>query len=165
MFPAWPWLARVAAREKYQGQGQGGGADYFGGQPAGITISGPTIPRSNVSGPVRMMDTRDGTGGVTGPVGPGAMVSLQVTGVNGVPAAFVNAVILNVTVTGATASSFVTVCPDGQARPATSNIDFTAGQTTANLVIVPVGADGKVDFYNNAGSVDIIADIVGYFPA
>jgi hypothetical protein len=54
------------------------------------------------------------------------------------------------------------VFPDGTARPATSNLNFTAGETIPNLVIVPVGADGKVDFYNDsAGTVQLIADLSG----
>src|ERR1019366_474998 len=115
--------------------------------------------------PVRMMDTRNGTGGVTGPVGAGATVSLQVAGQSGVPAAGVTAVVLNVTATSPTAASYVSVYPDGTARPAASNLDFAAAQTIANLVVVPVGADGKIDFYNAAGTVQLIADLSGYYTA
>jgi hypothetical protein len=115
--------------------------------------------------PVRMMDTRNGTGGVTGPVGAGATVSLPVAGKNGVPAAGVTAVVLNVTATSPTAASYVSVYPDGTTRPAASNLDFTAAQTIANLVVVPVGADGKIDFYNAAGTVQLIADLSGYYTA
>jgi hypothetical protein len=113
--------------------------------------------------PVRMMDTRYGTGGVSGPVGPGATVSLQVAGADGLPASGVTAVVLNVTAVNPTTSSFVTVYPDGQARPGVSNLNFTAGETIPNLVIVPVGSDGKVDFYNRAGDVNLVADVFGYF--
>jgi len=77
----------------------------------------------------------------------------------------VTAVVLNVTATGPTASSFVTVYPDGGTRPVTSDLNFTAGETIPNLVVVPVGADGKVDFYNDAGSVNLIADLSGYYTA
>jgi hypothetical protein len=83
--------------------------------------------------------------------------------VDGVPSSGVTAVVLNVTAVGGTASSFVIVYPDGQARPGTSNLDFAKGQTIANLVVVPVGADGKVDFYNDAGSVNLVADLDGYY--
>src|SRR5260370_6741436 len=69
---------------------------------------------------------------------------------------------MNVTVTGATAGSYVTVYPDGQPRPGTSSLDFAKGETIPNLVIVPV-VDGKVDFYNLAGTVNIIADMTGYY--
>jgi GH25 family lysozyme M1 (1,4-beta-N-acetylmuramidase) len=115
------------------------------------------------AGPARVLDTRNGTGGYTTPVGAAKTISLQVTGVHGVPSTGVTAVVLNVTATGPTASSFVTVYADGQARPITSNLDFTAGQTIPNLVVVPVGANGKIDFYNSAGRVNLIADLAGYY--
>jgi hypothetical protein len=39
-----------------------------------------------------------------------------------------------------------------------------AGQTVANLVIAPVGADGKVALYNGSvGTVQLLADVSGYF--
>jgi hypothetical protein len=117
----------------------------------------------NPVGPVRILDTRNGTGGYTTPVGPGATISLQVTGKDGVPSSGVTAVVLNVTAVNPTASSYVTVYPDGQARPLASNLNFTAGETIPNLVVVPVGRNGKVDFYNAAGSVNLVADLAGYY--
>jgi hypothetical protein len=117
------------------------------------------------TGPVRVLDTRNGTGGFTAPVGANSAISLQVTGNNGVPPARVTAVVLNVTATDPTASSFVTVYPGGTTRPSSSSLNFTAGETIPNLVIVPVGSDGKVDFYNHAGSVNLVADLTGYFYA
>ena len=62
-----------------------------------------------------------------------------------------------------TDSSFVTVYPDGTSRPETSNLDFPAGQSTANLVMAQIGADGSVDIWNHSGSVDLIADLTGYY--
>jgi YVTN family beta-propeller protein len=113
--------------------------------------------------PSRVLDTRNGTGGYTTPVGPGGKISLQIAGVDGLPSSGVTAVVLNVTATDPTASSYVTVYPDGEIRPTASNLNFTAGETIPNLVIVPVGADGQIDFYNNTGSVDLVADLAGYF--
>src|SRR5258708_35575172 len=110
------------------------------------------------------MGPRYGTGVARQPVGGGARVSPQVAGTNGVPASGVTAVVLNVTVTGPTANSYVTVYPDGQPRPGTSSLNFTKGETIPNLVIVPV-VNGKVDFYNAAGAVNIIADMTGYYTA
>jgi hypothetical protein len=37
------------------------------------------------------------------------------------------------------------------------------GQTIPNLVVVKVGANGKVNFYNAGGSTHVIADVVGWF--
>ncbi len=113
--------------------------------------------------PVRILDTRNGTGGYDAPVGPGGTLSLPVEGVDGVPSSGVTAVVVNVTVTEPTDSSFVTVYPDGTALPTASNLNFTAGETIANLVTVPVGADGDIDFYNHTGSTDLVADLEGYY--
>ncbi|MEU4731480.1 hypothetical protein [Streptomyces sp. NPDC023588] len=116
----------------------------------------------SAAGPVRLLDTREGTGARAGAVGPGGSVSLQVTGAAGVPAQGVTAVVLNVTVTNPTEASHLIVHPHGIARPGVSNLNYTAGQTVANLVVVPV-VDGQVTFYNNSGSTDVIADLNGYF--
>ncbi len=109
----------------------------------------------------RMLDTRNGTGAPTAPIGPGGTLALTVTGLDGVPTD-ATAVVLNVTVAGPTAGGYLTVFPDGQSLPGTSNIDFSAGQTLSDLVTVPV-TDGKVDFYNSAGSTNVVADLQGYF--
>ncbi|MGI5138382.1 MULTISPECIES: N-acetylmuramoyl-L-alanine amidase [unclassified Streptomyces] len=114
--------------------------------------------------PTRVMDTRNGTGVPQAQVGPGGTVTLQVTGKAGLPTSGVTAVVMNVTATRATKSSYVTVYPDGTTRTSASSLNFWANETFPNLVIVPV-TNGKVDFYNNAGSVDLIADISGYFSA
>ncbi|WP_370413966.1 FlgD immunoglobulin-like domain containing protein [Streptomyces fradiae] len=114
--------------------------------------------------PTRLMDTRSGLGVPKAKVGPGATVSLAVTGVGGVPATNVSAVVLNVTATAPTVGSFVSVYPYGTQRAAASNLNFTAGQTVPNLVVVPV-KDGKVTFYNKSGSVDLLADVAGYYTA
>ncbi len=113
--------------------------------------------------PVRILDTRNGTGGYDAPVGPGGTLSLPVEGVDGVPSTGVTAVVVNVTVTEPTDSSFVTVYPDGETVPTASNLNFTAGETIANLVTVPVGADGDIDFYNHTGSTELVADLEGYY--
>ncbi|MFJ9737707.1 N-acetylmuramoyl-L-alanine amidase, partial [Streptomyces sp. NPDC101166] len=130
-----------------------------------VTLTQPVVPPTGTLVPVaptRIMDTRSGTGVPRAKVGPGGTVGLQVAGTDGVPASGVTAVVMNVTATAATASSFVTVHPDGVTRPSASNLNFTAGETIPNLVVVPV-VDGKVDFYNRYGSVDLIADLTGYF--
>ena len=61
---------------------------------------------------MRLLDTRV-AGDITGghPVAAGGQVDLQVTGVGGVPATNVAAVVLNVTAAGALAPGFVTVWP------------------------------------------------------
>ena len=74
-----------------------------------------------------------------------------------------SAVALNVTVANPTAAGYITVWPSGTPRPETSNLNFQAGQNIPNLVIVPVGADGKIQLFNGSGgTVQLIADVAGY---
>ena len=111
----------------------------------------------NPMAPFRVLDTRDGTGGPNVKLGPGATITVQVDG------GFSNGLVLNLTVTNATAPSYLVVWPAGQSRPTSSNINFAAGETVANRVMVPV--TGSIDIYNAAGSVDVIADLNGAFRA
>jgi hypothetical protein len=119
--------------------------------------------------PVRILDTRSGIGGFSSPVGPAGTIALTVAGWGGVPLMTSTspvpptAVVLNVTVTNATAGGYLTLFPDGAAQPTTSDLNFTAGQTIPNLVVVRVGANGKLDIYNAAGTTDVIADVVGWY--
>ena len=115
--------------------------------------------------PARLLDTRDGTG-QTGPgqVPGGGTIELNVTGTAGVPSA-VDAVVLNVTATALRgAASHITVFPAGEAQPFSSNLNVISGESVANLVIVKV-TNGRVALYNNAGSVDLVADVQGWYGA
>ncbi|MFD5325431.1 FlgD immunoglobulin-like domain containing protein [Streptomyces sp. NPDC127092] len=112
--------------------------------------------------PSRVMDTRSGVGVPKAKLGPGGTVTLTVAGKGGVPATNVTAVVMNVTATNATAGTFVSVYPAGTTRTSASNLNVVAGQTVPNLVVVPV-KDGKVTFYNKAGSLDLLADVAGYY--
>ena len=113
--------------------------------------------------PNRILDTRTAVGAPAAAVGPGSTLSLQVTGRGGIPASGVSAVVLNVTVTEATAASFLTAWPAGEARPLASNLNYGPGQTVPNLVVVKVGAGGSVNLFNNAGAAHLIADVAGWY--
>jgi hypothetical protein len=118
--------------------------------------------------PARVLDTRDGTGigGTAAKVGAGSSIDLQITGAGGVPSTGVEAVVLNLTATDGTAAgsgSYVVAWPTGATRPFASNVNFQAGQTVPNRVTVKVGTGGKVSLYNAAGSVNLVADVNGWF--
>ena len=107
--------------------------------------------------PTRRLDTRTGVGGA--PPGAGGVVRVNV----GIADA---TVLMNLTVTGSTASGYVTAYPDGPARPLTSNINFSEGQTVANQILVAVGPNGVVDLYNaSAGVTQFVLDVVGRYRA
>jgi hypothetical protein len=111
---------------------------------------------------VRVLDTRDGTGGRLGRLAPGEVLDVQLAGANGVEAGAVAAV-LNVTVTNASAPSYLTLYPSGQAQPNASNLNFGPNQQVANLVQVATGAGGRVTLYNNQGYADVIIDLNGFY--
>jgi hypothetical protein len=121
------------------------------------------VPTYHPLTPARILDTRTGNGAPVARLGPNATLSLPVTGRGGVPATGVTSVVLNVTVTEASAISFLTAWPAGAPRPLASNLNYAAGDTVANLVVVKVGTDGKVNLFNLAGSAHVIADVAGWY--
>ncbi|MDG4761524.1 right-handed parallel beta-helix repeat-containing protein [Micromonospora sp. WMMD710] len=107
--------------------------------------------------PTRVLDTR-GAGATAFPANTTRQVDLSAA----LPSD-ATAVILNVTATGATAHGVLKLFPAGAAVPVASNLNFVAGQTIPNLVIVPV-TGGRVSIHNeSSGSTHVVADLAGYF--
>ncbi|MBR7836261.1 PKD domain-containing protein [Actinospica durhamensis] len=126
--------------------------------------------------PVRILDTRYGLGAPAAPVPAGGTLKLSVFGAGAsdkpIPSNAV-AVVLNVTATDESANGFLSVYNNETSYggtvswPGTSNVNFSAHENLPNLVVVPIGPDGLVDFRNGSsrGSTDIVADIEGYYTA
>ena len=96
----------------------------------------------------------------------GAIVSLTSTPQPVTPAARQGsgrAVAVNVTVTGNDAVSYLTVYPNQDARPVASDLNWVAGQTVANMVVVKLSDDGYINLYNAFGKTHVIVDVVGFF--
>ncbi len=132
---------------------------------AGYYLSGtPTAPGTYVPlNPARVLDTRTNLG-ATGPVAALNTVHLPVVGMGGVPATGVAAVVLNVTVNAPAQPGNITVYPDATTMPLASNLNFVPGQTIPNLVVAKIGANGNIALTNNSpGTVQLIADVAGYY--
>ncbi len=72
-------------------------------------------------------------------------------------------VLINVTGTEITGNTYISVVPDTPVgAPQTSNLNLLPGQTKANMVLVPVGADGNIHVYNDQGNAGVIIDVMGY---
>ncbi len=123
--------------------------------------------------PFRILDTRSAScvqcSGLA--LGPGAKRKVQLIGVTGlkigadpIPSA-ATAVVLNVTEVGATATSVLTAYPYGDSVPQASNLNFGPGTAIANLVTVTLGQGGAIAIYNAKGTVNVLADVEGYFEA
>ncbi len=158
-------VVKVASNGKVDLTNSSGGSIELVVDVQGYFKSGTVAPGGLTAlTPARLLDTRNGTGGVAGPVAKAAVVKLAVLGRGGVPSSGVGAVVLNVTAASSQTGGYLTVYPDGVARPSTSNLNFRADETFPNLVIVKVGSDGKVDLFNGtSGTIRLIADVQGWF--
>lgn len=129
-------------------------------------VSGSSLAGSYVPLPsTRITDTRTASGypnaGKT--LTSGGILNVQVAGQGNVPTGGIGAVVLNVTVVNPDAASYLTAYPANTPRPGTTNLEWVAGQTVANRVIVPVGNNGMVSLYNYTGTTDVVVDVSGYF--
>jgi hypothetical protein len=118
---------------------------------------------SQAVAPVRILDSRNAVGIPTRSKAPAdSTTTLHVAGTGDVPAVGVQAVTLNVTIDQPEAGGFVTVYPCGESVPTSSNLNYSAGQTIANLVTVKLGQDGNVCFYTS-GTAHLIADLAAWY--
>lgn len=145
------------------------GAMWFvqeeGNKVGRITIPGAAV-KFNTLAPCRVADTRLPDGPWGGPaLVSGATRSFVIGGRCGVPAT-ATAVSFNFTITGSTGSGFVKVYPGGAAPPATSTLNWSAGQTRANNALIGLGTAHDVAVgaaQTGGGTVHLIIDVNGYF--
>ncbi len=112
--------------------------------------------------PTRVADSRTGLGA---PQALGPQTTVTVTPPSALINALTSAVQLNVTAVAASASTVVTVWPAGLGKPLASNLNVPAGAALAAAVVSGVGPAGAFDVYNDVGTVNIVADMVGIFEA
>lgn len=105
--------------------------------------------------PVRVLDTRDGTGGITGPLSGTQTVSVTPT----VPAGAIE-VLGNLTATGEQGTGFFTTWGTGS-RPTTSSLNYVRGVDVSNAVEIPLAATGTFDLYSLRIS-QAVFDVTGY---
>jgi hypothetical protein len=91
--------------------------------------------------------------------------TIQVATNNGVPAG-ATAAVLNVSVVNPARGGYLTAYPAGTELPVAANVNYQAGQTTGNRVVVPLpttgAASGQVALYSSQAT-DIVVDISGYY--
>jgi hypothetical protein len=134
----------------------------------GYLAADANVSESNAG--LRAYDTRPGRPSIFGQPGKigGEKVLRTIAGLS-------RAVVgMNITVTNATSSGFATVWDCSTPRPPTSNINYAAGQTVANLVISPTSGGGSSGIMGGpdigdlcvyaSSSVDVIIDLVTTFP-
>jgi hypothetical protein len=116
--------------------------------------------------PVRILDSRTGQGGITGPFPANTARTLDVVGANvGVPsgAAAITGIL---TVTAQTSGGFAAVGPTIDASTVFSNLNFPVGDNRADGITVPLSPAGKVDIVYVAGAgrtAQLLLDITGFY--
>ena len=167
------WRSRWAAIGAAVAVSLGGGGLFIAQAASGPPSAMVTID------PLRILDTRAGDLGLSGPFVSAVGRDLTVTG--SIPTASgtrvvvptgATGVVLNVTVVLPSADGFLSVRPaTATGVPTTSSLNFTAGDIVPNAVTVQLptsGADaGKIEIIYNAFDIagptaDVLVDVVGY---
>lgn len=116
--------------------------------------------------PFRLTDTRDAShpelnAGTNGNLVPAnGVITISVAGQRGI-APNAKAISVNITATNSPGSGYLTAWPCG-ARPATSSVNFSAGDAVANGVVVPVSAAGTICVFAN-NDTHVIIDVNGWW--
>ncbi|MCC8246764.1 RCC1 domain-containing protein [Saccharothrix luteola] len=121
-----------------------------------VAASAPALSGYTAVTPVRVLDTRTGVGKVAA----GATVTVDLS--DRLPAT-ATAVALTVTGLAASAATTVTAYRAGTARPDTAAVSLHTGESRSGSVTVQVGPDRKVDLTHATGSLDLVADLSGYY--
>ena len=151
--------------------------DVQGYYQSDITTNAP-LGRFNPITPARFADTRSGSTGCVDSTcqrqgqgfGTGTQETVAIAGRGSVPAT-ATAVVLNLTAVNPSSSSWLAVWPADAGRPLVSNVNFPAGRTLPNRVVVPLSTQalsdgtpaGSIFIYNNSGHVDVLVDVDGWF--
>jgi hypothetical protein len=142
---------------------------YFAPAPGAVAAG-----RFQALEPMRLVDSRlpaapSNEYSVSSSSGANTALSVPVAGRLGVPASGAAAVVMSMTGVSGTklTSGFVTAHPGGSSLPAISNLNVNGAvdggtDRRANLVVVPVGSNGRVDLYLKNVD-DVVLDVVGWF--
>ena len=138
---------------------------FFDEVAGGVATAGRFVPTT----PVRATDTRSPTTPTTTVytrvrVGADDVVNGPILGRWGIGTATSAVAVIVTGLAGSGADSgFVVALPKGGSTPESSNVNTNgSGDIRANLVVVPVGADGSIDLRLTT-TADVLVDIVGSF--
>jgi PKD repeat protein len=129
-----------------------------------ITVDPPLTSTYEPITPIRVLDSRDGTGG-TMIFTANQPQTFNVAGVGAISADAV-AVTGNLTVVGQTAAGFVALGPESTSSPGTSTLNFPTKDIRANGVTIPLDGDGDLSAVYKAvagNTTHLLLDVTGFF--
>jgi hypothetical protein len=127
--------------------------------PPGTATSPTPLASFTPTAPRRLVDTRDGTGGVAGLVGAGCTLRLDMAATGASPDA--EAFALSLTGISAT-GGYLTVYPCAAGLPPTSNLNTRPGTPTPNLAVARPDADGHICIFSDA-ETQLLVDLTGWW--
>lgn len=151
------------------------GVDLYNGSPGRVHVIvdvigdiplGPSTTAGSVEPvfPMRIADSRIGLQ-LQGPLAASTTHDVVVGGQGGVPAGS-GAVVATITVVDPQQAGYLTVWRGTDARPATSNLNFTTGRTIATTMVLPLDAAGRIQVYNGSGGgIQLIVDVDAFVSA
>ena len=165
---------RIKANAAIVPAGSNGAVSVFVTDPANVIldINGYFVPASDVTAlafyplpPCRIVDTRNTTGPLGGPLISGGSYRTfpLLMSSCGLPSN-AQAYALNFTALPKTSLGYLTVWPAGQSQPVVSTLNATTGEVTANAAIVPAGSAGDISVFASHDT-GLIIDVNGYFAA
>ena len=108
----------------------------------------------------RVLDTRNGTGGVQGPIAGGTTVSFDPADSARLPLG--STVAVNVVATESASVGFLTLYPCSEGQPPTSAANTVAGTEASNVAFVTVEADSRLCVFAST-TTHVVVDVVGTF--
>ncbi len=138
-----------------------------------ITGSSATLGNVfNPMSPTRICDSRVPNGVDTVPnqcdtngnstLGPNSSEVISIPASTQVPSD-ATALAINVTVTNTTAPGFLSIYPTTSNLPIASDLNWSQGETRANLAVIKLGVNNTITVYNLSGSADLIIDLEGWY--
>ena len=108
----------------------------------------------------RVLDTRNGTGGVQGPISAGDTVSFDPA--DSARLRLGATVALNVVATESLSAGYITLYPCSESQPPTSAVNTVAGTEASNVAFVTVDADSRVCVFVST-TTQVVVDVIGTF--
>src|SRR5690606_11580355 len=128
---------------------------------AGTTPTGSPLVGFTASTPRRIVDTRDGTGGVAGRIGAGCTLRVDMSEAGYGPDARAFALSLTgISPTG----GYLTLFPCAAGLPPTSNLNTRPGVPTPNLAVARPDADRDICIFSSA-ETHLLVDVTGWWTA
>jgi hypothetical protein len=116
--------------------------------------------------PTRILDSRDGTGGLSGPFSSHVARTFTVIGHGNVPTN-ATAVTGNLTVTQQTSLGYLAIGPVAMNNPTSSTLNFPLNDDRANAVTVALSSSGTLSITyaapTSGPTAQVIFDVTGYF--